>query len=158
MACQHCLSPGMNVVSLEMSLSDVCRWKKSSKTVKAKVWGRHWTSDSSLRGGQKPVGIALSPFFFSLPSSHLLSPSLPVSLTVSQGHVQSETFWPIRQLHGHAPLLSFSFLVCLCNLSSVCIQVEHLELTPQRAGSTYLHSQNLQTSSWAVFTHPLYLP
>lgn len=141
-------------------LSDVCRRKKSSKTVKAKRWGGDTEHLIPLsREGRSPWA-SLYLYFFS-PSSRSLSTRLPVPLSTlagSLGHVQSEALWPIRQPRGRAPLLSFSFLVCLYNLSSVCIQVEHLELTPHRAGYTYLHSQNLPTSSWAVFTHPSYLP
>lgn len=93
---------------------------------------------------QEPMSITLSPIVI---PPIILFALLCLSGDVSRGRVQSEALWPIRQLHGRALPLSFSFFVCLCNLSSVCIQVESLELTPRGAGYTYLLSQNLQTSS-----------
>lgn len=117
----------------------------------------------SLWGGSRSPWASLILHFFAPPSSRLLTHththtvSLGLStFAVSWGRVQSEALWPIRQLRGRAPLLSFPFRVCLCNLSRVHIRVERLGLTPHRAGYTYLHSR--KSSSWAFFTRPLYLP
>lgn len=90
--------------------------------------------------------------FLQPPHPYHLAHSLPVSprlsrqLAVSQGHVQSEALWPIRQLHGRAPLLFPFLFLCVYVIFRVCVISESsiFELTPAQS---WLHILALTKSS-----------